>query len=149
MQELQKKVIQWAEDKGIFAKSDPISQFLKTISEVGELADAVNKNDLPEIKDAIGDITVTLILHAEMTDSELELNVDECVGYENPKEAVLYLIPDLLKIIDYEEYDDTIETLDAIAAHYDWTLQECLQSAYDIISKRTGSMQNGVFVKDS
>ena len=71
MQELQNKVIKWAEDKGIFAKSDPTSQFLKTISEVGELADAVNKNDFPEIKDAIGDITVTLILHAEMTDSEL------------------------------------------------------------------------------
>ena len=63
MQELQNKVIQWVEDKGIFEKSGPTSQFLKTISEVGELADAVNKNDLPEIKDAIGDITVTLILH--------------------------------------------------------------------------------------
>ena len=49
MQELQNKVIKWAEDKGIFANSDPISQFIKTISEVGELADAVNKNDLPAI----------------------------------------------------------------------------------------------------
>ena len=148
MQELQNKVIQWAEDKGIFAKSDPTSQFLKTISEVGELADAVNKNDLPEIKDAIGDITVTLILHAEMTDSELELDVDECVGYENPKEAVLYLLQELCKIVDYEEYGATIEALDAIASYYGWALQECLQSAYDVISKRTGKMQNGVFVKD-
>lgn len=148
MQEIQNKVIQWAEDKGIFEKSDPTSQFLKTISEVGELADAVNKNDLPEIKDAIGDITVTLILHAEMTDSELELDVDECVGYENPKEAVLYLLQVLCKIVDYEEYGATIEALVAIASYYGWTLQECLQSAYDVISKRTGKMQNGVFVKD-
>ena len=148
MQELQNKIIQWAEEKGIFEKSDPTSQFLKTISEVGELADAVNKNDLPEIKDAIGDVTVTLILHAEMTDSELELDVDECIGYENPKEAVLYLLQELCKIVDDEEYGDTIEALYAMAAYYDWTLQECLQSAYDVISKRTGKMENGVFVKD-
>ena len=148
MNELQQNIIKWAEDKGIFEKSDPTSQFLKTISEVGELADAVNKNDLPEIKDAIGDITVTLILHAEMTDSELELDVDKCAGYENPKEAVLYLLQELCKIVDYEEYSDTIEALDAIASYYGWTLQECLQSAYDVISKRTGKMENGVFIKD-
>ena len=148
MEKLKDKVIEWAEDKGIFEKSDPTSQFLKTISEVGELADAVNKNDLPEIKDAIGDITVTLILHAEMTDSELELDVDECVGYENPKEAVLYLLQVLCKIVDYEEYGATIEALVAIASYYGWTLQECLQSAYDVISKRTGKMENGVFIKD-
>ena len=148
MNELQQNIIKWAEDKGVFEKSDPTSQFLKTISEVGELADAVNKNDLPEIKDAIGDITVTLILHAEMTDSELELNVDERVGYENLKEAVLYLLQELCKIVDYEEYSDTIEALDALAAYYGWTLQECLQTAYDVISKRTGKMENGVFVKD-
>ena len=149
MQELQNKVIKWAEDKGIFAKSDPTSQFLKTISEVGELADAVNKNDLPEIKDAIGDITVTLILHAEMTDSELDLDVDECVRYKNPKEAVSYLLRELCKIADYEEYRDTVEALDAIAAHYGWALQECLRSAYDVISKRTGKVENGVFIKDA
>ena len=94
-------------------------------------------NSLPEIKDAIGDITVTLILHAEMTDSELELDVDECVGYENPKEAALYLLQVLCKIVDYEEYGATIEALVAIASYYGWTLQECLQSAYDVISKRT------------
>ena len=83
-----------------------------------------------------------------MTDSELELDVDECAGYENPKEAVLYLLQELCKIVDYEEYSDTIEALDAIASYYGWTLQECLQSAYDVISKRTGKMENGVFEKD-
>lgn len=27
-------------------------------------------------------------------------------------------------------------------------IEDCLQSAYDVISKRTGRMENGVFVKD-
>ena len=148
MNELQQNIIKWAEDKGIFEKSDPTSQFLKTIEELGELASAVNKNDLPEIKDAIGDITVTLILHAKMTDSEIELDVEEYIRYKSPKEAVLYLLQELCTIVDYGEYGDTTEALGIIAAHYGWTLQECLQSAYDVISKRTGKMENGVFVKD-
>jgi NTP pyrophosphatase (non-canonical NTP hydrolase) len=30
-----------------------------------------------------------------------------------------------------------------------FTLEECLQSAYDVIKKRTGKMVNGQFVKDN
>jgi hypothetical protein len=29
------------------------------------------------------------------------------------------------------------------------TIEECLQSAYDVISKRTGKMMNGQFIKDN
>jgi hypothetical protein len=29
------------------------------------------------------------------------------------------------------------------------TIEECLQSAYDVISKRTGKMINGQFIKDN
>lgn len=153
MIELQNKVIQWAEDKGIFEKSDPTSQFLKTISEVGELADAVNKNDLPEIKDAIGDTTVTLILHAKMTNSELKLNIDELditigLSYACPKKLVEYLNIILGMVSTSNEYSSVIFQLNLIAEYYGWTLQECLQSAYDVISKRTGRMENGVFIKD-
>ena len=28
------------------------------------------------------------------------------------------------------------------------TIEECVESAYDVISKRTGKMENGTFVKD-
>ena len=42
-----------------------MSQFEKTLEEIEELNDAIEDNDLPEIKDAIGDTTVTLILLAE------------------------------------------------------------------------------------
>jgi len=55
------EVVRWLEARKIIPNSTPQAQFLKTVSEVGELADAINKKDMPEIKDAIGDITVTLI----------------------------------------------------------------------------------------
>lgn len=157
MQELQNKVIQWAEEKGIFEKSDPTSQFLKTISEVGELADAVNKNDLPEIKDAIGDTYVTIMLFAKM------VGYERLFGWTNPptddcatKSDVLYLAGAIgdstFKIISGREKDIKFIMLDMlliqIARKYKWTAKECIQSAYDIISKRTGKMENGVFIKD-
>jgi NTP pyrophosphatase (non-canonical NTP hydrolase) len=43
---------------------------------------------------------------------------------------------------------DTVVTLILLASMYGWTLEECLQAAYDVISKRTGKMVDGVFVKD-
>ena len=148
MNELQQNIIKWAEDKGIFEKSDPTSQFLKTIEELGELASAVNKNDLPEIKDAIGDVTVTQILLAEMQDDAIDLDDEIIWGFSNIKTAVVELTTYLYEAFRSSEYDDAIQILNTIANHYGWTLQECLQSAYDVISKRTGKMENGVFVKD-
>lgn len=43
---------------------------------------------------------------------------------------------------------DTVVTLILLADMYGWTIEECLQVAYDVISKRTGKMVDGVFVKD-
>ena len=150
MNELQQNIIKWAEDKGIFEKSDPTSQFLKTIEELGELASAVNKNDLPEIKDAIGDVAVTLVLHVYMTGNQINLEPDYVIGYEDQREAVVNLFESLSVVSQCKDYDYgvTVESLAGMASYYGWTLQECLQSAYNVISKRTGKMENGVFVKD-
>jgi len=43
---------------------------------------------------------------------------------------------------------DTLVTLILLARMLDTDLDECLNAAYDVISKRTGTMKNGVFVKD-
>lgn len=43
---------------------------------------------------------------------------------------------------------DTVVTLILLAEMYGWSLEECLQQAYYVISKRTGKMVDGVFVKD-
>lgn len=59
-------VIAWANERGIFDQSSPAKQHSKTLEEVQELTDALAADDRPEIKDAIGDIAVTLILQAHM-----------------------------------------------------------------------------------
>lgn len=111
--ELEALVISWAEQKGIFEKGNPEAQCDKTLEEVYELKEALEaqsiglknfknikgKNVLTseEIKDALGDILVTIIIQAEMQGLKLE---------------------------------------------------DCLQSAYNVISKRTGKMVEGKFVRD-
>lgn len=61
-------VINWGLEKGILAKANHQAQMLKCVSEVGELADAVAKNDFDAIIDGVGDVLVTLILLCEMKD---------------------------------------------------------------------------------
>ncbi len=94
MKDLQDKVIKWGIDKGL---NDPVKQTLKTLSEAGELADAVCKGDEDLIKDAIGDIEVCLTI------------LKNQLGYNQT---------------------------------------ECLELAYNVISKRTGKTVNGTFIKD-
>lgn len=69
-------VIKWAHDRNLIEGSDAKSQFLKTISELGELSDAISKQDVEGQIDGIGDVLVTLILVAE----HLGLDVTECLA---------------------------------------------------------------------
>ena len=68
---LEMKVIQWAEARKIIPNATPESQFLKAVSEMGELADAIKKGDMPEIKDAVGDTLVCLINMCALMDIDL------------------------------------------------------------------------------
>lgn len=69
--DLEMKVIQWAEARRIIPNAKPHSQLLKAVSEMGELADAENKGDMPAIKDAVGDVVVCLINYCALRDIDL------------------------------------------------------------------------------
>ena len=91
------KIREWADERGIYESGDPKTQYIKLMEEAGEVGRAILKEDLPEIKDGIGDMVVVLTNLAELCDL---------------------------------------------------TIEECVESAYDVISRRTGKMKNGTFVKD-
>lgn len=86
--ELQSKVLEWASEKGILEKATPLAQANKTLEEVNELLFALTLRDkynvsvitqnedrvfdsYDEIKDALGDILVTIIIGAEMQGMDL------------------------------------------------------------------------------
>jgi NTP pyrophosphatase (non-canonical NTP hydrolase) len=56
----------WALDRGILQHSTPQAQLLKTMSELGELADATIKGRPADVVDGIGDVLVTLIIYAKL-----------------------------------------------------------------------------------
>ena len=87
----------WANERGLYDKGDPKTQYIKLMEETGEIGRAILKNDTDEIIDGIGDAVVVLT------------NLAELVG-----------VP----------------------------IEECMQAAYDVISKRKGKMINGTFVKE-
>lgn len=69
-------VRRWAEARNLIDGSDPKSQCLKTMSELGELADNLNKGRHEAAKDDIGDVLVTLIIIAEQIGTSLEECLD-------------------------------------------------------------------------
>ena len=87
----------WAHERGLYDKGDVKTQYVKLQEEAGEVAWAIIKNDIAELKDGIGDMVVVLTNLAHLAGLEIE---------------------------------------------------DCIQSAYDVISKRKGSMINGSFVKN-
>ena len=107
------KVELWAGEKGILTKATPLKQAEKTQEELNELFEALVMdnnsmeifknskgkvvNTQEEIKDALGDILVTIIIQAKMNN---------------------------LNLLD------------------------CLEGAYNVISKRSGRMVDGKFQKN-
>ena len=91
------KIREWAKAKGIYKSGDSKTQYVKLMEEAGELAQAILKNDEPEVIDAIGDMVVVLTNLAKLRGHNIE---------------------------------------------------DCIDSAYNVIAKRTGKMVGGTFVKD-
>ncbi len=97
-EQLENLVIDWSIARKIIPNSTATAQLLKAVSEMGELADAHNKNDFDGMKDGLGDVMVCLINYCALS------------GY---------------------------------------SLVDCLESAYNEIKDRKGTLHpNGVFVKE-
>ncbi len=70
------EILRWAEARKIIPNSTPTAQYLKAVSEMGELADALSKNDMPAIKDAVGDTLVCMINMCAL----LDIDMVECLN---------------------------------------------------------------------
>ena len=71
MDELVEKVKQWGREKRI---NNPYRQLNKCLEELGELASEICRDRFssPEFKDSIGDVLVTIIILADMTENDPE-----------------------------------------------------------------------------
>lgn len=90
--EIEMKIIQWGEARKIVQNATTLSQAIKTLEETTELLDAINRKNLPDAKDAVGDIVVTLI----MVCAVLDIDLVQCLhgAYDEIKDRKGYLTPE-------------------------------------------------------
>jgi hypothetical protein len=118
--------------------SSAIKQALKATSEIGELADAVLKNDIDEIKDAIGDIFVCWVNFLKLDPHSIYKWGYDTEDHLDSEKIILLLRGRPPQLIH----------LNVIANQYYLSLLECIDAAIEVISKRKGRIINQVFVKD-
>ena len=123
-EELSALVLQWGEDKSIFAKSTPLRQLDKTQEELNETREALEK---------LASLTNQEILDdALLSDDFGNISLEED-ALEEAKDGI----------------GDMLVTIILLAKMVNMDSVDCLQAAYDVIKKRTGKMVNGQFVKDN
>jgi len=69
------EVLNWANERGLLKPENKLMQMGKMVSEVGELCDAIIKDDKNGQIDGIGDVLVTLIILA----NQLGYDVEDCL----------------------------------------------------------------------
>lgn len=165
IQELVPLIQEWAKERGIFDKSTPFDQLLKTHEEVGELIKACYDNDKPAIQDAIGDTMICLINYCKFIELDVINGIKQAVELSSELEIILLVmgiyssLGKLISINMWEKDGELSETsgiivfsivyyLNNIARLENTTLEECLNIAYNEIKNRKGKMINGKFVKD-
>ena len=160
--ELTELITQWGSDRFIVQNSTPFAQSRKTLEEVFELVDAVKDReygcDTTAIKDAIGDIYVTLVMVCACNDTPLRMDLDFAAIVSDEHDSLGYvcnLVPDLIR--DCVEENASIRMtsrrmvcgLFDICAEYGLDFVGCVEHAYDQIRNRKGYLRSdGVFVKE-
>jgi len=161
MQELNKKIIEWAKDRNIDKKGTVEGQAIKTIEEMSELIKGICKDDIDLIKDSIGDVYVTLVIGCMLSGVDIETRIDfenETTFKINNKFEILYNLSKDIQVIISNYFDKNVYndftfafylTLKRIAKYYNTNLKECVELAYNEIANRKGKMVDGQFVKES
>ena len=76
LEEFETNIIDWGTQRGILPNPDMIAQFNKTMEETQELAQGIVSQNKAEVRDAIGDIFVTLVMQTQAWD----LSMNDCVA---------------------------------------------------------------------
>lgn len=178
LSELNAAIIKWADDREITKHSTAYAQAFKTAEEVEELVRAHTtwrivsdytatepEAALAEIKDAIGDIYVTLVVGMACCGT-LKRDID-CLanqgasGQKDPVGCLQRNLVALSKFAPQEGDEDPkamyyaavglmIGNLIKVAEDFGTTLEECVNGAYNEIKDRKGRLlPNGIFEKES
>lgn len=154
----EKRIIEWAAERGILEHGTKTGQTLKLLSEVGELADGILTKNSVLILDAIGDVGVCVVIVAHMHGLEIEDLQRYPARATCLDESMLHITLHAGLLADgvakgeqqviQAQLGAVWSWINAIAVHLEWSFSAALHSAWEIISKRRGVMgPNGTWVK--
>lgn len=156
-----KEVVEWAEARNIIKGSSFDQQWLKLISEVGELADNLAKGRYEAAKDDIGDSLVVSYILMSMTGVVEEQFPSDLEGFfkklfednaefslNDRMHAVISLLADAFSEKEAGACASVCLAIVLVAEALGFTYEECLDVAYSEIKDRKGRMENGVFIKE-
>lgn len=164
------KILDWAEERNLLTQGDVFMQLEKSREENSELTKAITKYEkgnaqaYDEIKDAIGDVYVTLVVASKihgLPTYEIFKNIE----FDEYDSFHWQYYTNSLRVYDRELYsacvdenslgyyttgvlNNYVDFLNEIAIEYNFTLVECIDYAYNQIKERTGKIVDGTFVKD-
>ena len=150
-----KNVQDWAAERGIYDHSTATAQLLKALSELGEVADAVIKNDRDALTDGIGDVAVCLVNYMKMSDQhDLVPSLTGTTLNQFPTPRLIGMVCNLIGSA-LEDSSSKILSTAAICALQGICDQEkldfmaCCTQAWEEIKNRRGTMSaGGAFVKE-
>ena len=84
------KVLDWSHERNIIQGSTLLAQYAKVVSEIGELGDALLKNNKDESEDAIGDAIVVLINIAAMCNTDLNTCLSKAYDQIKDRKGIMF-----------------------------------------------------------
>ncbi|PTJ70098.1 MazG-like family protein [Mammaliicoccus sciuri] len=88
MNNLIRQVERWSIDKGL-DKGNSFTQYAKSSEEMGEVAAALCRNDIDELRDGIGDVIVTLVILAQQNNMTLYECLEQAYGEIKDRTGVM------------------------------------------------------------
>jgi hypothetical protein len=150
----ERRILEWASDRGILEHGTLTGQTLKLIEEFGEYADAIAYEDK---MDAIGDMGVCVVILTRMQGEVIEdIEHGFLPRFKSEEAAVVYfarfvgsLSGNVARGLQFRHQLAAIwGGLKAVCTFHQWSFGEVLESAYEAIAPRQGSMgPNGVWIK--
>lgn len=145
---------QWSTDRQLFVNSSKEAQWYKSISEFGELADAIVKDIKDEQRDAIGDTLVCLV-NIALFDSNITTICFHLENYENGSTGGLFINMQIALLNFHRAIGkpeclfNTMRAVARLSSPLGFTLGECLAKSWHEIKDRKGYFSpSGAFVKE-
>lgn len=163
-EQFQQNVQRWATERGIYEHSTALAQALKAVSEVGELCDAVIKNDRDALIDSIGDTAVCIVNVAHFLSHTFDpghFDPENLLSHDHFRAAAeaarvvgtlshqVSTAHNMMASFDNDGCDRAITALREFCLCRGLDFDDCCESAWQTIKDRKGRMvSGGAFVKE-